>query len=128
MNVVMIDKDRPSTWVPFRESLCKGCRADCCAMLLEVTTEDLVRLGICSEDEALGSQKKLFKRLRKEKIAMSFRDGTGLFMLQSKSNGDCQFLNSQTRLCTVYDRRPNVCRKFPSIGPKPTFCPANRIS
>ena len=125
---VMTDKDRPSTWVPYRESLCKGCRADCCAMLLEVTTEDLVRLEVCSEDEAQGSQKKLFKRLRKEKIALSFRDGTGLFMLQSKSNGDCQFLNSQTRLCTVYDKRPGVCRKFPSIGPRPAFCPANRIS
>lgn len=122
----MIDKDRPSSWIPFRESLCRGCNADCCAMLLEVTIEDLVRLGVCREDEAAGSHKKLFKRLRREKIAMSYRDGTGLFMLQSKSNGDCQFLNSETRLCTVYDKRPNVCRKFPSIGPRPTFCPARR--
>lgn len=97
-------------------------------MLLEVTIEDLVRLGVCSEDEAAGSHKKLFKRLRKEKIAMSYRDGTGLFMLQSKSNGDCQFLDSNTRLCTVYEKRPGVCRKFPSIGPRPTYCPANAMS
>jgi Fe-S-cluster containining protein len=97
-------------------------------MLLEVTIEDLVRLGVCSEDEAQGSHKKLFKRLRKEKVAMSFRIGTGLFMLQSKSNGDCQFLDSHTRLCTVYEKRPGVCRKFPMIGPRPTFCPARRKS
>jgi len=95
-------------------------------MLLEVTIEDLVRLGLCSEDEARGSHKKLFKRLRKGRVAASYRNGTGLFMLQSKSNGDCQFLNSSTRLCTVYEKRPGVCRKFPSIGPRPTFCPARR--
>lgn len=95
-------------------------------MLLEVTVTDLVRLGVCSEDEANGSPKKLFKRLKREKIAVSFRDKTGLFMLQSKSNGDCQFLDSATRLCTVYDKRPDVCRKFPSIGPRPSYCPARR--
>lgn len=125
-NSTVIDKDRPSTWVKYRESLCRGCHADCCAMLLEVTSEDLVRLGLCTEDEIQGSQKKLFKRLRKDKVVMSYREGTGLFMMQSKANGDCQFLDSQTRLCTVYEKRPNVCRKFPSIGPRPQFCPARK--
>src|SRR4051812_41562316 len=105
----MIDKDRPSSWVRHRESLCRGCNADCCAMLLEVTTEDLIQLGLCTEDEARISPKKLFKRLRKEKIVMSYREGTGLFMMQSKANGNCQFLDSTTRLCTVYEKRPGVC-------------------
>lgn len=122
-----VDKDRPSSWIRFRESLCRGCRAECCAMLLEVTVEDLVRLGVCTEDERARSLKKLFKRLRKDRVASSYREGTGLFMLQSKANGDCQFLDSTTRLCTVYDRRPGVCRQFPSIGPRPGHCPARRI-
>lgn len=95
-------------------------------MLLEVTAEDLIRLGVCTEDEVKTSPNKLFKRLRKERIAMSYREGTGLFMLQSKANGDCQFLDAQTRLCTVYEKRPDVCRKFPSIGPRPGFCPARK--
>ena len=124
LSSLMIDKDRPSTWVPYRESLCRGCRADCCAMLLEVTAEDLVRLGLCTEDEARLSPKKVFKKLRKEKVVANYREATGLFMLQSKANGDCQFLNSYTRLCTVYEKRPGVCRKFPSIGPRPGHCPA----
>ena len=122
--MTVVDKDRPSSWVRYRESLCRGCRAECCAMLLEVTVEDLIRLGVCDRDEAERSLKKLFKRLRKQKIAMSYRDGTGLFMLQGKANGDCQFLDSTTRLCTVYERRPDVCRSFPSIGPRPQFCPS----
>src|SRR5437868_639795 len=122
----MIDKDRPSSWVKHRESLCRGCQANCCAMLLEVTVDDLIRLGLCTEDEARISLKKVFKRLRKEGVAMSYRDGTGLFLLQSKANSDCQFLDSYTRLCTVYEKRPDVCRKFPSIGPRPGYCPAQR--
>lgn len=96
-------------------------------MLLEVTADDLVRLGLCTEDEVRISAKKVFKRLRKEKVAMSYREATGLFMLQSKANSDCQFLDSHTRLCTVYDKRPDVCRKFPSIGPRPGHCPAVSI-
>lgn len=93
-------------------------------MLLEVTSEDLVRIGLCTEDEVRTSPKKVFKRLRKDKIVMSYRDGTGLFMMQQRANGDCQFLHPTTRLCTIYERRPGVCRKFPSIGPRPQFCPA----
>ena len=124
MAIQVIDKDRPSSWIKHRESLCRGCRAECCAMLLEVTTADLIRLDLCTEDEAEISLKKVFKRLRKEKVAMSYRDGTGLFMLQQKANGDCQFLDSQTRLCTVYEKRPGVCRQFPAIGPRPGHCPA----
>lgn len=89
---------------------------------------DLVRLGLCTEDEAHGSLKKLFKRLRAEKWVSSYRAGTDLFILQQKANDDCPFLNSRTRLCTVYERRPDVCRKFPLIGPRPGFCPARRAS
>ena len=95
-------------------------------MLLEVTAEDLVRIGLCDEDEVRTSPKKLFKRLRKERVLMSYREGTGLFMMQQKANGDCQFLHPTTRLCTIYGKRPGVCRQFPSIGPRPQFCPARR--
>ncbi len=93
-------------------------------MLVEVTVDDLVRLELCTEDEARVSKKKVFKRLRAQKLVASYRQGTDLYMLQPKSNGDCPLLDSSTRLCTVYDKRPGVCRKFPSIGPRPGFCPA----
>lgn len=94
-------------------------------MILEVKAQDLVRLGLCSEDEVLSSPKKVLKNLQKNKIATSYRAHSELFTLQSKSNGDCQFLNSTTRLCTVYEKRPEMCRRFPSVGgPRPGFCPA----
>lgn len=119
-----VDKDRPSTWKFYRKGMCEGCHAGCCTMPVEVHIEDLVRLGVATEDEAHGSHKKLFKKLSKEGIVESFRQGTGLFILTQRDGGDCYFLHSKTRLCTVYEKRPDVCRRFPEIGPRPGWCPA----
>lgn len=93
-------------------------------MPVEVRASDLVRLGVAGEDEVTGSLKKLAKRLRREGLIVSYRAGTDLFMLTQKANRDCVFLDSLTRLCTVYEQRPDVCRQFPEIGPRPGFCPA----
>lgn len=92
-------------------------------MPVEIKLSDLIRLGLTDEDEAAGSVKKLAKRLSKEGIIQSYRQGTEFFMLTQKSNSDCLFLDSVTRLCTVYEKRPDTCRQFPSIGPRPGFCP-----
>lgn len=94
-------------------------------MPVEVKLSDLIRLELVTEDEALGSVKKLAKRLIKEGYVVSYRQGTEFFMLSQKANRDCLFLDSQTRLCTVYDKRPETCRKFPSIGPRPGYCPGS---
>jgi Fe-S-cluster containining protein len=92
-------------------------------MPVEVEISDLVRLGLVTEDEARGSLKRVGRRLEREGIVRSFRAGTGLFLLEQKANRDCIFLGDD-RLCTVYERRPGVCRSFPvGIGPRPGFCP-----
>ncbi|MBX2987562.1 MAG: YkgJ family cysteine cluster protein [Bdellovibrionaceae bacterium] len=122
----MTDKDRPSTWKTYSQGLCRGCHGSCCTMPVEVRLQDLVRLGVVHEDEAAGSIKKVAKRLKREGVIVSFRQGTDLFMLTQQANSDCVFLNSRTRLCTVYDRRPDVCREFPAIGPRPGFCPVRK--
>nr|BFD60775.1 hypothetical protein CKG001_28820 [Bdellovibrio sp. CKG001]BFD64188.1 hypothetical protein BdHM001_28690 [Bdellovibrio sp. HM001]BFD68382.1 hypothetical protein HAGR004_34040 [Bdellovibrio sp. HAGR004] len=92
-------------------------------MPVEIKLSDLIRLGVATEDEAQTSIKKLAKRLIKEGIIVSYRSGTEFFMLSQKANRDCLFLDSKTRLCTVYEKRPDTCRQFPSIGPRPGFCP-----
>ena len=33
---------------------------------------------------------------------------------------------AKTRRCTVYDKRPNTCRKHPQVGPRPGYCPHGR--
>jgi hypothetical protein len=120
------DKDKPWTWLKYREGLCNGCHGSCCTMPVEIKAKDLVRLGLATEDELSISTKKVAKRLIKEGVISSYRDGTGNFMLTQKANDDCYFLDLKNRLCTVYEKRPGVCREFPSIGPRPGFCPVRK--
>lgn len=95
-------------------------------MPVEIKSSDLVRLGLTNVDELENSIKKVAKRLKKEGIISSYREGTDLFMLTQKSNDDCYFLDSKTRLCTVYEKRPDTCRDFPTrMGPRVGSCPYN---
>lgn len=119
------DPGRPSTWKRYRTGLCDGCWSACCTLPVEVTASDLLRLGVAHEDEVQGSLKKVARRLISEKIVRSFRAATGLFTLEHRPAGECVFLGAD-RLCTVYERRPDVCRRFPDIGPRPGFCPARK--
>ena len=117
-----VNQDRPSTWIPYRESYCLSCRAVCCRLPLEVRAKDLVRLGLARPEEE-ETPKKLGKRLVKEGIVRTFRAATGLFLIEQKSNGDCRFLGEDRR-CTVYEKRPDTCRDFPvKVGPRVGYCP-----
>lgn len=123
MNVDYLD--RLSNWTRYRPTLCNGCWATCCRLPVEATASDLVRLGLISEDESQGSLKKAARRLESEGYVRQFRASSGIFTLAQSPAGDCIFLGKD-RLCTRYETRPNVCRKFPEIGPKPGFCPQKR--
>lgn len=124
---MFLDKDRPSTWKKYDANFCTSCVANCCRMPVEVKLSDLIRLGLTDEDEAAGSIRKLAKRLIKEKVLKSYREGTEFFMISQRSNDDCYFLHPQTRLCTVYDNRPDTCRQFPTVvGPKIGYCPGQK--
>ena len=121
----MADAQRPSTWVKFRKELCEGCWAGCCTLPVEVSVRDLIRLGLATEEEAAVSLKDIAKRLLKQKVIQAFSAKAQIFVLAQVAGRDCLYLGKD-RLCTVYEKRPEVCRKFPSIGPRPGFCPASR--
>ena len=104
--------------------MCDGCWAACCTLPVEVSAYDLMRLELITEDEAASSLKKVAKRLMKEGIVQSFHPPRQLFILEQRFGRDCIFLG-EDRLCTVYEARPEVCRKFPKIGPRPGHCPVN---
>jgi Fe-S-cluster containining protein len=86
-----------------------------------------MRLELITEDEAAASLKKTAKRLIKEGIVRSFFAKTGVFMIEQRYGRDCIFLGEKDRRCTVYEKRPEVCRQFPKIGPRPGFCPERKI-
>ena len=103
--------------------MCEGCSAGCCTLPLEVSAFDLIRLGILTEDEAASSLKKAAKRLMKEGYIQAYRATHGVFIIEQRAGRDCIFLGEKDRRCTVYEKRPEVCRQFPKIGPRPGFCP-----
>ncbi|MGZ3686732.1 MAG: YkgJ family cysteine cluster protein [Bdellovibrionota bacterium] len=118
------DAQRPSTWTKYRKGLCDGCWAGCCTLPVEVSAVDLMRLELITEDEAAESLKKVAKRLLKEGIIQAFSAKSQLFVLEQRHGRDCIFLGAKDRLCTVYEKRPEVCRRFPTIGPRPGWCPS----
>lgn len=121
-------RDAPSGWRQFTSpKLCDSCRALCCTFPVEASIKDLHRLELISDDELLASPKKVAKRLIKEGFIKSFRASTGIFTLSQKADESCVFLGHDRR-CTVYAKRPEVCRLFPKIGPRPGFCPQKTIS
>lgn len=122
----MVDIDRPSTWTKFKPSLCSGCHGNCCKLHVEAKVPDLVRMGLLSEDEALWSAKKIARKLESQKIIQSYRASTMKFTIAQRSNQDCIFLDEVSRLCTIYDVRPDVCRRFPEVGPRPGWCPTEK--
>lgn len=117
------DPQRPSTWVRYRSGLCDGCWAGCCTLPLEVSLADLIRLELITEDEAATHPPAtIAKRLKKERWIERFHHQSGIFIIAQKGGRDCLFLGEDRR-CTVYEKRPAVCREFPKIGPRPGFCP-----
>ena len=84
---------------------------------------DLIRLELITEEEAALSLKKVARKLEKLKLIQSYRAKSQIFVLAQRQGRDCIFLDKD-RLCTVYEKRPAVCRSFPKIGPRPGFCPA----
>lgn len=92
-------------------------------MPVEVSAADLIRLELTTEEEAVFSLRDLAKRLKKEGWIQGFRPKTQIFTLSQKRGEDCIFLNNQRR-CDVYEKRPAVCRKFPTqVGSRVGYCP-----
>jgi Fe-S-cluster containining protein len=110
-------------WTPFKKSLCQSCVANCCREWpVEVSVPDLIRLELMTSDEAALSLKKVITKLKRQGILQSFAFSSWVGILNQKPNKDCIFLNEQRR-CSVYAKRPEICRQFPKIGPKPRYCP-----
>lgn len=124
MRAIRSDKDRPSTWKKYEQGLCQGCRGTCCSLPVETSLQDLVRLGLATKDEETASPRKIAKRLMQSGHVQSFRARNGRYTLAQQKDGFCVFLKNA--LCSVYSQRPDVCRQFPSIGPRPGFCPCNK--
>ncbi len=117
-----VDKENPKTWKKFSKNSCNSCRATCCTMPIEVRWEDLVRLNLVNDDELMVPLKTTIARLKREKIITAYRQEPGLFALRQTDDGKCRYLVGNK--CSVYKKRPLVCRAFPTeVGWRHGFCP-----
>jgi len=108
--------------VPYREGMCEDCVANCCTLPVEARLGDLLRMGVVDAFEAGEPEKQIARRLMKEGVVEHFNHKHGKFTLTRLANGDCLYLDPSSRRCTIYDRRPDVCRHHPAIGPRPGYC------
>ncbi len=122
--IAVVDVDRGDTWTRYRSGLCDSCAANCCTMPVEVRLPDLIRLGLVDPFEAEhDAPKQIAKRLEKAGLIDHFNFKHGIYTLARRANGDCSHLHPQTRRCTVYEDRPDTCRKHPQVGPRQGYCP-----
>lgn len=125
MNVRLIvgaDLDRTDTWIRYEKSMCHACASSCCTMPVEVRFADLLRMGLVDEFERSEPLKSVAKRLMKDGVVERFNQKQSLFTLTRLANNDCYYLDRRSRLCTIYDQRPETCRNHPRIGPRPGYC------
>lgn len=120
------DIDRTATWVKYNRKLCEHCCASCCSLPVEVQPADLVRMELMEEFELQGDLKYVARRLLKSHQIDHFHSQTTTFTLARMANGDCLFLDSRTRRCTIYEKRPDTCRNHPGVGPRSGYCAFSR--
>ncbi|WP_163338548.1 YkgJ family cysteine cluster protein [Desulfopila sp. IMCC35008] len=120
--VARADMDNTATWSKYRKKLCYHCSASCCSLPVEVKPEDLVRMELMDEFELEDELKFVARRLIKKRLVEHFHSKTKTFTLARMANGDCIYLDSLTRHCTIYSKRPDTCRNHPQIGPRPGYC------
>lgn len=120
--LVQADIDNTATWAKYNKRLCDHCAASCCSLPVEVKPSDLVRMELMDEFELDEDLKHIARRLMKKHLVEHFHSKTETFILARMASGDCIFLDSTTRRCTVYSQRPETCRNHPQIGPKSGYC------
>ena len=86
---------------------CSKCPAYCCSIYerVQVTKRDLNRLAKYFGVDLDTAQRRFTTSWHGERILRRTSDP-----IFGKS---CKFLHPETRQCTIYDGRPQVCREFP---------------
>jgi len=101
------EANRPSPATPwYRDGLsfhCTQCGACCSGEpgFVFVTADEIARLAEHFEMDVAAFERKFVRRAGRRKSLVEYPDG------------DCIFLDPDTRRCTVYEARPTQCRTWP---------------
>jgi len=95
---------------------CLNCISSCCRLPFTIDKEDYYSLKKIDHNNYL---KKMSTMFIEENI--NYKDKEDFLdnlyeqefaIINKKENGDCSFLDPETRLCTIYNDRPKVCKEF----------------
>ncbi|GGC97769.1 YkgJ family cysteine cluster protein [Aquisalinus flavus] len=88
---------------------CLKCPAYCCSYAhIPVTDKDITRLAKHFDVSWEKARKKFIKKGDKESpLVLRHQDDEHFDTI-------CQFLDLDTRNCTIYEARPEICRTFPT--------------
>ena len=118
----VIDINNTDTWTRYRAGLCDSCVANCCRMPVEATLDDLVRIEVLDAFELQEPLKRIARKLKQANVIEHYNPSRAIFTLARRPNLDCTFLDPVSRRCTIYAKRPQICRGHPQVGPKPGYC------
>ncbi|MEM7132662.1 MAG: YkgJ family cysteine cluster protein [Chloroflexota bacterium] len=124
--IPIVDINDTNSWIRYKPGLCDDCLAYCCRMPVEATVDDLIRMEVITPFEAAERLKKIAKKLKKAGVIDHYTPSRSVFTLARRPNSDCVFLDPQSRRCTIYGKRPAICRNHPEVGPRPGYCPHKR--
>lgn len=114
--------DDLKSWARYKKKMCDYCKGTCCSLPVEVKAKDLVRMGLIDSFELGENMKRIYKRLKKERLVEHYHAKSETFTLGRMANGDCLYLDTRTRRCTIYEKRPDTCRNHPQVGPRSGYC------
>jgi len=87
---------------------CSNCPAYCCSVYerVQVSNQDLKQIARHFDVNVKKASERFTTTYKGERILR--RKADPIF------GKACKFLNPETRQCTIYDARPQVCREFPA--------------
>ncbi len=120
--VPLVTLSDPNTWIKYKKGMCNRCDASCCKLPVEATLNDLLRMQLIEPFDLDEPIKAVAKKLSDAKLIDHFNRKRERFTLARRANDDCIFLDQRTRRCTIYAKRPEICRTHPQIGPRDNYC------
>lgn len=100
---------------------CNGCVSSCCSLEVDITKTEFNTLEKLGHIDSIITRSEIFiKEFPQYKNRRDFLDemnGDTFAVIKQRPDGFCQLLDVESRLCSVYDNRPNVCRDFEANGP-----------
>lgn len=122
----ILDRDSIGPLLTQAKTTCKPGCFSCCLLLTMISRMEAILIAQELVKNQLDRLPQLLPRLRADALAQDYEGINSKNYLQKRI--PCTLLDPSTKLCTIYDKRPGVCRYYISMS-DPKLCdPSNSSS